>query len=111
MLISAFVSSSPSFSRVTWLGYAPVVAVVEALSHLDAEVEALRILPKLCYWIEQRIGDGPWLLKCRYGDDRAFATSRVQWWNRLLRGRRRYRVVSVLGASRTVVYAEGSADA
>jgi hypothetical protein len=94
-----------------FFGCGRVVAVAEALSHLDAEVEALRVLHELCYWIEQRIGDGPWLLKCRYGDDLAYAIARVQWWNRLLRGRRRYRVVSVLGTSRTVVYAEGSADA
>lgn len=85
--------------------------MAEQLSHLDAEVEALRVLPQAEYVIEQRIGDGAWEQKCRYGDNLAWAVSRVQWWNRLLRGRRRYRVVSVLGASRTVVYAEGHADA
>lgn len=85
--------------------------MAEQLSHLDAEVEALRVLPKAEYFIEQRIGDGAWERKCRYGDNLAWAVSRVQWWNRLLRGRRRYRVVSVLGTSRTVVYAEGHADA
>jgi hypothetical protein len=85
--------------------------VANALSHLDAEVEALRVLPQVDYEIEQRIGDGDWQPKCRYGNDLDLPVARVRWWNRLLRGRRRYRVVSVQGASRTVVYAEGLADA
>ncbi len=81
------------------------------MSHLDAEVEALRTLPALEYFIEQRTPGGEWQSKCRYGDNLDLPVSRVRYWNRLLRGRRRFRVVAVMGASRTVVYAEGIADA
>jgi len=81
--------------------------VADVLSHLDVEVEALRVLPPVAYEIEQRIGDGDWQQKCRYGDDVAWAVERVRWWNALLRGRRSYRVVSVLGNSRSIVFGEG----
>lgn len=82
-----------------------------ASSHLDVEVEALRAMPQPNYEIEHRIGDGPWLPKCRYGRDDAWAVARARWWNALLRGRRAYRVVAVLGSTRTVVYGEGASYA
>lgn len=76
---------------------------------LDAQVAAsLQPYPAVSYEIEQRIGDGPWERKCRYGDDEELAVSRVRWWNRLLRGRRSYRVVCVCGASRSVYFGEGA---
>lgn len=80
---------------------------VPASSHLDADVAALRAMPEPTYEIEQRIADGDWLPKCRYGRDDAWAIERARWWNALLRGRRSYRVVVVLGDTRTVVYGEG----
>lgn len=80
-------------------------------SHLDEEVAALRAMPEPDYEIEQRIGDGPWLPKCRYGRDDAWAVARARWWNALLRGRRSFRVVAVLGSTRTVVYGEGASYA
>lgn len=76
---------------------------------LDAQVAAsLKPFPAFSYEIEQRIGDGPWERKCRYGDDSEWAVTRVRYWNWLLRGRRSYRVVSVCGASRSVYFVEGS---
>ncbi|WP_152982606.1 hypothetical protein [Stenotrophomonas humi] len=76
-------------------------------SHLDVEVESVRAMPEPEYVIEQRIGDGDWQQKCRYGGDVVWAVERVRWWNALLRGRRSYRVVAVLGSSRSVVFGEG----
>lgn len=84
-----------------------VLAVLGASSHLDEEVAALRAMPEPTYEIEQRIGHGEWAPKCRYGRDDALAVARARWWNALLRGRRSYRVVAVLGNTRTVVYGEG----
>lgn len=81
---------------------------VKSTPPLEAELHGLRQLDQLGYEIEQKIGDGPWLPKCRYGMDVEFAHARMRWWNRLLRGRRQYRVVVVLGDSRTVVIGEGA---
>ncbi|AUZ55058.1 hypothetical protein B1L07_08125 [Stenotrophomonas acidaminiphila] len=76
---------------------------------LDADVQAVMAAPVAEYWIQQRIVGVPgWTLKCRYGQDVAWAVERVKWWNALLRGRRQYRVVSVLGDSCTVVFGEGA---
>lgn len=75
------------------------------------EVASLLPMPQAEYWIQQRIGEGDWQLKCRYGQDVEWAVARAKWWNRLLRGRRQYRVVSVLGASVAVVFGEGASDA
>lgn len=80
-------------------------------SHLDADVAACHAMPRPMYEIEQRIGTGDWQPKCRYGFDDAWAVSRARWWNALLRGRRSYRVVAVLGDRRTVVYGEGASYA
>ncbi|MBD9368387.1 hypothetical protein [Xanthomonas sp. XNM01] len=81
---------------------------VLGVSPLEADVASVRVLPVAEYWIQQRIGDGDWQLKCRYGQDVEFAVARAKWWNRLLRGRRSYRVVSVLGQSLAVVFGEGA---
>lgn len=81
---------------------------VPGIFPLDAEVAALMRTPVSEYWIEQSIAGGPWQRKCRYGDDLELAVSRVRWWNRLLRGRRSYRVVSVLGDCSTVIFGAGS---
>lgn len=63
-------------------------------------------LGELNYEIEHRWADGPWMPKCRYGSDLDFACYRARYWNRLCRGRRTFRVVSVSGSSRSVVYGE-----
>lgn len=75
---------------------------------LDADVERIRAMPVPEYWIQQRLGEGDWELKCRYGQDVDWAVERVRWWNRLLRRRRTYRVVSVLGNAVAVVFEEGA---
>lgn len=87
--------------------YAPVPGVLP----LDSDVESVRAMPVPEYWIQQRVGAGDWELKCRYGQDLEWAVERVRWWNRLLRGRRSYRVVSVLGRFYTVVFGEGASHA
>lgn len=81
---------------------------VPGIFPLDADVERIRAMPVAEYWIQQRIGDGPWELKCHYGQDVDLAVERVIWWNRLLQRRRSYRVVSVLGSAVAVVYGEGA---
>ncbi|KRG78076.1 hypothetical protein ABB30_04955 [Stenotrophomonas ginsengisoli] len=76
---------------------------------LDAQVAAsLQPFPAVSYEIEQRIGDGAWERKCRYGDDSERAVGRVRYWNWLLRGRRTYRVICVCGASRSVYFGGGA---
>lgn len=75
---------------------------------LDAQVAAsLQPIPAVTYEIEQRIADGPWERKCRYGADYEWAVTRVRYWNSLLRGRRSYRVICVCGASRSVFFERG----
>lgn len=98
-----FVSASDRAKRFA----APVPGVFP----LAAEVAAMLPMPVAEYWIQQRIGDGVWTLKCRYGQDADLAVARVKWWNRLLRGRRSYRMVAVLGDSVAVLFGEGARDA
>ena len=81
---------------------------VPSVSPLAAQIQGSMQLDRLGYEIEQRLGDGPWMPKCRYGLDIEFACYRMRYWNRLCRGRRSFRVVVVLGESRTVVAGEGA---
>lgn len=72
------------------------------------QAQPLGLVPPVSYEIEHRWSDGPWMPKCRYGSDLDFACYRVRYWNRLCRGRRTFRVVSVSGASRSVIYGDAA---